>query len=211
MPLYWHKHQLWARHLTYVICLILPTTLRRRNCYLLVIQQMRKQAWGDIKIDSEGKRNWCSTLKSMENVAFQLLCHVQLFATPWIAAYQVSLSFTISQSLLKLMSIESVMPSNYLTLCCPLILSLSIFLSIRDLSNELALRIRWQKYWSFGISPSNKYSGLISFKIDWFDLPVSKQLSRIFSSTTVQKHQFFSALPSSWYNSHIHTWLLEKP
>ena len=109
----------------------------------------------------------------MENVvAVQLLSHVQLFATLWCAACQVSLSFTISQSLLKLMSIESVMPSNHLTLCCPLILSLSIFPSIRVLSNEFALRIRWQKYWrlSFSNSSSNEYSGLISIRIDWFDL-----------------------------------------
>ena len=109
----------------------------------------------------------------MENVvAVQLLSHVQLFATLWCAACQVSLSFTISQSLLKLMSIESVMPSNHLTLCRPLLLLPSIFPSIRVLSNEFALRIRWQKYWrlSFSNSSSNEYSGLISIRIDWFDL-----------------------------------------
>ena len=92
--------------------------------------------------------------------------------TPRTAAFQDSLSFTISTSLLKLMSIESVMPSNHLIFCHPLFLLLSIFPSIRVFSNELALRIRWPKYWSFSfsISPSNKYSGLISFRIDWFDL-----------------------------------------
>ena len=101
----WLSSSSEPRHLTYVICLILPTTLRRRNCYLHVIQQMRKWAWGDIKI--EGKRNWCSTLKSMENVvAVQLLSHIKLFAIPWIAAHQASLSTTNPQSLLKLMSIE---------------------------------------------------------------------------------------------------------
>ena len=90
---------------------------------------------------------------------------------PWTAAYQASLSFTISQSLLKLISIESMMPSNNLILCCPLLLLPSIFPSIRVFSNESALHIRWPKYWSFSfISPSNEYSGLISFKIDWFDL-----------------------------------------
>ena len=91
---------------------------------------------------------------------------------PWTAAFQPSLSFTISLNLLKLMSIESVMPSNHLILCCPLILLPSIFPSIRVFSNELALHIRWQKYWrfSFSINPSNEYSGLISFRIDWFDL-----------------------------------------
>ena len=90
--------------------------------------------------------------------------------TPWTATRQVSLSFTISQSLLKLMSIESVMPSNHLILCCPLLLPPSIFPSIRVLSNESACHIRWPKYWSFSISPSNEYSGLISFRIDLFDL-----------------------------------------
>ena len=104
-------------------------------------------------------------------VAVQLLSSVQLFATPWTAALQASLSLTISRSLLKLMSIESVMPSNHLILCHSLLLP-SIFPSIRIFSNESALRIRWPKYWSFSfsISPSNEYSGLISFRIDWLDL-----------------------------------------
>ena len=98
--------------------------------------------------------------------------HVWLFMTPWTTALQVSLFLTISQSLLKLMSIKSVKPSNHLILCCPLLLLLSIFPSIRIFSNESVLHIRWPKYcsFSFSISPSNKYSGLISFKINWFDL-----------------------------------------
>ena len=101
----------------------------------------------------------------------QLLSCVQLFATPWTAARQTSLSITNSQSLLKLTSIKSVMPSNHLVLCCPLLLP-SILPSIRVFSNEAVLHIRWPKYWSFSfsISPSNDYSGLISFRIDWFDL-----------------------------------------
>ena len=92
--------------------------------------------------------------------------------TPWTTAHQASLSFTISQILLKPMSIESVMPSNHLVLCHPLLLLPLIFFSISVFSNELALCIRWPKYWSFSfnISPSNEYSGLISFRIDWFDL-----------------------------------------
>ena len=98
------------------------------------------------------------------------LSRVQLFATPWAAAHQTSLSFTISWSLLKLMSTESVMPSNHLFLCHPLLLQPSIFRNIRVFSSESALHIRWPKYWSFSISPSNGYSGLISFRIDWFDL-----------------------------------------
>ena len=106
-----------------------------------------------------------------EGDVVQSLSRVQLFATPWTAACQASLSFTISRSLLKLMSIESVMPSNHLILCCPLLLPPLIFPSIRVFSNELVLCIRWSKYcsFSFSISPSNDHLGLISFRIDWFD------------------------------------------
>ena len=102
----------------------------------------------------------------------QSLSRVRLFATPWTAAHQASLSITNSQSLLKLMSIESVMPSSHLILCHSLLLLPSIFPSIRAFSKESALRIRWPKYWSFSfnISPSNEYSGLISFRMDWLDL-----------------------------------------
>ena len=103
-------------------------------------------------------------------VVVQLPSCVQLFATPMTAALQASLSFTISWSLLKLMSIESMMPSNQVILCCPLLLPPSIFPSIRVFSNKSALHIRWPKYWSFSINPSNEYSGLIFFKINWFDL-----------------------------------------
>ena len=121
--------------------------------------------------------SWCHMLYSSSSV--QLLSRVQLFAfnrvwlfaTPWTAAHQASLSITNSQSLPKLMSIESVMPSNHLILCCPLLLP-SIFPSISVFSNESVLHIRWPKYWSFSfsISPSTEYSGLISFRIDWLDL-----------------------------------------
>ena len=102
----------------------------------------------------------------------QLLSHIQLLPTLWTAARKASLSITNSRSLLKLMSIESVMPSNHLTLFHPLLLLPSIFPSIRVFSNELVLRIRWPKYWSFSfnISPSNEDSGLISFRMDWLDL-----------------------------------------
>ena len=102
----------------------------------------------------------------------QLLSHVQLFVIPWIAAHQGSLSITNSWSLLKLMSVESVMPSNHLVLCLPLLLLPSVFHSIRVFSSESVLHIRWPKYWSFSlsISLSNEYSGLISFRMDWLDL-----------------------------------------
>ena len=124
----------------------------------------------------------------------QLLSHVQLFVIPWTAAHQASLAFTIARNLLKLMSIESVMLSNHLILCHPLLPLPSIFPSIRVFSSESVLCIRWPKYWSFSfnISPSNEHSGLISFRMDWLDLLAVQGLSRVFSDTTVQKHQFFS-------------------
>ena len=110
----------------------------------------------------------------------QWLNHLWLFATPWTAACQASLSFTISQSLFKLMSIESVMPSNHLILCCALLRLPSVFASIRIFSNESVLSIRWPKYWrfSFSISPSNEYSGLISFRIYWYLLAVQGNQTR---------------------------------
>ena len=143
----------------------------------------------------------------------QLLSHVQLFVTPWTAARQASLSVTNSQSPPKLMSIESVTPFNHLILCRPLLLLPSIFPSIRVFSIESALRIRWPKScsFSFNISPSNEYSGLIPLGwTGWISLQC-KGLSRVFSNITVQKHQFFSTQLSLQSNSHIHTWLLEKP
>ena len=129
---------------------------------------------------------------TLEIVALvQLLSHVQLFVTPWTAICQASLSFTISQSLLKLMSIKSVIPSNHLILCHLLLLLPSIFPTIRIFSSESDLRISWPKYWSFSISPSNEYSVLSSFR-NWLVWSLlSKGLSRVFSSTTVQKQQFF--------------------
>ena len=121
-----------------------------------------------------------------------MLSCIRLFATPWTAACQAFLSITNSQSLRKLMSIESVMPSNYLILCRPLLLSPSIFPSIRVFSNESALHIRWPKCWSFSvnISPSSEYPELNSFRMDWLDLLAVQGLSRVLSNTTVQKHQF---------------------
>ena len=129
------------------------------------------------------------------SVQFSLLIHVWLFATPRTAAHQASLSITNSRSLPKLMSIESVIPSNNLILCRPLFLLPSIFPSIGVFSNESTLRMRWPKYWSFSfsISPSNEHSGLIFFRMDWSISLQSKGFSRIFPNTTVQKHQFFGA------------------
>ena len=138
---------------------------------------------------------------------------VRLFATPWAAACQAFLSFTISWSFLKVMSIESVMSSNHLILCCPLSLLPSVFPSIKIYSNESVLCITWPKYWSFSfsISPSNGYSELISFRIDWFDfLAVQGTLKSLLQhhsskASILQRSAFW------WSNSHIHTWLLEKP
>ena len=127
-----------------------------------------------MKIEWWGTGFWRSVCFSDHRLisSVQLLSHVQLFVTPWTEACQASLSITNSWSLLKLMSIESVMPSNHLILCWPLLLSPSIFPSIRIFSNESPLHIRWPKDWSFSfnINPSNEYSGLVSFRMDWLDL-----------------------------------------
>ena len=134
-------------------------------------------------------------------------------ATPWTAARQASLSITNSRSSLKLMSIKSVMPSSHLILCRPLLLLPPIPLIIRVFYNESTLPMRYPKYcsFSFSIIPSKEHPGLISLEwTGWISLQ-SKGLSRVFSNTTVQKHQFFCAQVSSQSNSHIHTWPLEKP
>ena len=136
-----------------------------------------------------------SNISGKKVSSVQLLSHFRLFLTPWTAAYQASLSFINSWSLLKLMSIESVMPSNHLILCHPLLCPPSIFPSIRVFSNESVLHTRWPKYWSFSfnISPSNEYSGLISFKIDQLDLLVVQGSLKSLLHVTVPKHQFFCA------------------
>ena len=147
------------------------------------------------------------SIRAQRFVAVQSLSCVQLFTTPW----QASLSFTISLSLLKLMSIESVMSSNHLIFCHPLLLLPSIFPSSSVFSKESTLRIRWPKYWNFSISPSKEYSGLISFRTDWFDsFAVQRTLKSLLQHHN-WKHQFFGAQPSLWSNFHICTWLLEKP
>ena len=150
-------------------------------------------------------------VKSISSV--QLLNRVWLFATPWIAAHQASLSITNSWSSLRLTSIEFVMPSSHLILRRPLLLLPRIPPRIRVFSNESTLHMRWPKYWSFSFSiitskeiqgwPPSEWTGWISLQ--------SKGLSRVFSNTTVQKHQFFGTQPSSQSNSHIHTWPQEKP
>ena len=141
---------------------------------------------------------------SNDFVVAQSLNRVQFFVTQRTIRCQASLA-TISQSLLKVTSIESVMPSNHLILCRPLLLPPSIFPSIRVFSNESTLHIRWSKYWSFSISLSNEYSGLISFRIDWFDLFAVQGTFKSFFQHHSSKHHFFGTQPSLWSNSHIHT------
>ena len=165
----------------------------------------------------QNTHSWPGTMLSILNSSFssvQSLSRVRLFVTPWIAAHQASLFITNSRSSLRLTSIESVMPSSHLILCRPLLLLPSIPPSIRVFSNESTLCMRWPKYcsFSFSIIPSNEHFGVISFRMEtgWISFQ-SKGISRAFSNTTVQKHQFFDVQLSSQSNSHIHTWPLEKP
>ena len=156
-----------------------------------------------------------SILEVLSSVQFSSVhshSRVRLFATSWIAAHQASLFITISWSSLRLMSIESVMPSSHLILGRPLLLLPPIPPSIRVFSNESTLHMRWPKYWSFSFSiiTSKVIPGLISFKwTGWISLQ-SKGLSRVFSNTTVQKIEFFSAQLSLQSNFYLHTWSLEK-
>ena len=139
------------------------------------------------------------------------LCSPMDCSTPSFPVHQAPPELA-QESIKSIMSIKSVMPSNHLILCRPLLLP-SIFPSIRVFSNESGLHTRWPKYQSssYSVSPSNEYSGLISFRMDWVDLLAVQGDSRVFSDTIVQKHQFFSAQLSSWSSSHIHAWPLEKP
>ena len=146
-------------------------------------------------------------------LSVQSLSRVQLFATPWIAARQASLSITNSRSSPKPMSIELVMPSSHLILCHPLLLLPPILPSIRVFSNESTRRMRWPKYWSFSfsISPSKEHPGLISFRMDWLDLPAVQGTLKSLLQHHSSKASILCVQPSSQSNSHIHTWPLEKP
>ena len=145
-----------------------PINLRDENYDLSIHKDLN--IWFILQQTEYWYRKDSQCLLEWLTVWVQLIGHVQLFATPWTAASQTSLSIINSKSLLKLMSIESVVPSNHLILCCPLLPLSSIFPSIRVFSSESAICIRWPKYWSFSISSSNEYSELISFRINWFDL-----------------------------------------
>ena len=151
-------------------------------------------------------QNKPSFLQRQQFSSVQSLSLVQLFATPWTAARQASLSITNSQSSPKPMSIKSVMPSSHFILCRPLLLLPSIFPSIRVFSNESGLHIRWPKYWSFSfnISPSNEHPGLICFRMDWLDLLAVQGTLKSLLQHHSSKHQFFGAQLSLWSNSHVH-------
>ena len=146
-------------------------------------------------------------------MCFELFSRVRLFVIPWTAAHQASLSFTISRSLLRLMSIESVMSHNHLILCCPLLLSPSIIPSIRVFSSESVPHIKWPKYWSFSfsITPSNEFSGLIHFRIDWCDLLAVQGTLKSLLQHHSSKASILCPQLSLWSKPHIHTCLLEKP
>ena len=151
--------------------------------------------------------------KVMSVVVVRSLSLVWLFVTLWTAAHQASLTFTISQSLLKFMSIESVRVSNHLILCCSFLLLPLFFPSIWAFANELAFHIRWPKYWSFhfSISPSKEHSGLIFFRTDWFDVLEVQGTIKSLPQHRSLKTSILSTQPSSWSKSHIFIWLLEKP
>jgi len=149
----------------------------------------------------------------INNSSVQSPSRVWLLATPWTTALQASLFIINSQSLLKLMSIESVMPSSHLILCRPLLLLPSIFSSIRVFSNESSLLIGWPKYgsFSFSISTSNEYSGLISFRMDWLDLLAVQGTLKSLLQHHSSKASILRCSASLWSNFHIHTYLLGKP
>ena len=176
---------------------------------VLTLHTCERTLFGNMVFEDTIKLKWSHTGLS----SVQSLTRVPLFVTPWIAACQASLSITNSWSSLKLMSIELVMLSSHLILCRPLLFLLPILPSIRVFSNESTLCMRWPKYWSFSFSiiPSKEHPGLTSFRMDWLDPLQSQGLSRVFSNTTGQKHQFFGTQLSSQSNSHIHTRPLEKP
>ena len=169
---------------------------------------MQNTSWEWTGVHNQWKRIYQSVSQSVQS-----LSRVWLFVTPWIAVCQASLYINISQSSLELMSIESVMPSSHLILCCPLFLLTPIPPSLRVFSNESTLHIRWPKYWNFifSISPSSEHPGLISFRMDWLDLLAVQGTLKSLLQHHSSKASIFGTQPSSQSNSHIHTWPLEKP
>ena len=181
---------------------------KTRGCFSMHLGLFLTQGWA-----VQLQRIHIGLVGSVQFSSVQSLSHVWLLLTPWIAAGQASLSITNSRSSHKLMPIESVMPSSHLILCRPLFLLPPIPPSNRVFSNESTLHMKWPKYWSCSfrsVLPKNTQDWSPLEWTGWISLQ-SKGLSRVFSNTTAQKHQFFGAQLSSQSNSHIHTWALEKP
>ena len=192
---------------------MLERVWRKGNPLTLLVGMQTSTATMENSVEIPSKTGNRTAISSVQFSSVQSLSRVWLFVTPRIAARQASLSITNSRSSLKLMSIESVMPSSHLILCHPLLLLPLIPPSIRVFSNESTLYTRWPKHWSFNFSiiPSKEHPGLSPLEwTGWISLR-SKGLLRVFSNTTVQKHQFFGTQFSSQYNSHNDTWPLEKP
>ena len=194
-------------------------TSRQWRPYMTTHGKCYSECWRTESFSSKVKnKTMMSTLATISKhsfaspfIIFQSFSHIWLFATPWATAWQASLSFTISWSLLKLLSVR---PLNHFILYHPLLLLPSIFPSIKRLfSNESVLHIRWPVYWSFSfsISPSDENSRLISFRIDWFDLLAVQWTLKSLLQHYVQKYQFFGTQLYLFSNSHIHAWLLDKP
>ena len=190
VPVSSHPHQCWFLSNFFIIAILESMKCVLLVCFFLVTHDVKDLLMCLLTICISSLGN-CLSRFFFSSV--QSLSRVWLFVIPWTAARQASLAITNSRSLPKLMSIELVMPSNHLILCHPLFLLASIFPSIRVFSNESVILIRWPKHWSFSvsISPSNEHSGLISFRMDWLDLLKVQRTRKVFSITTVQKHQFF--------------------
>ena len=182
-------------------CSIHPVHCRAVLIYWLFTLRLEKKA----QRDTEGPENQHASLSPIQFSSVAQLCLT--LCDPMIHSTSGPPNHHQTQSSLNLTSIESVMPSSHLILCHPLLLLLPIPPSIRVFSNETTLRMKWPKYWSFSFSigPSKEHPGLISFRMDWLISLQSKGLSRVFSNTTVQKHQFFGTQLSPQSNSHIHT------
>ena len=178
---------------------------------MLYVRNFLPSILGGNVINRKNQPIWNHEVYQFSSV--QSLSRVWLFATPWTAARQASLSITNSQSSLRLTTIESVMPSSHLILCRPLLLLPPIPPSIRVFSNESILHMRWPKYWSFSFSiiPSKEIPGLISFRMAWLDLLAVQGTLKSLLQHHSSKASFFGAQPCSQSNSHIHTWPQEKP
>ena len=212
----WMKHKLesncWEKYQQPKICRWHQPYGRKQR---KTKESLRESERGERKncLKTQHSNNENHGIQSHQFSPVQSLSCVQLFAMPWPAERQASLSITNSWSLLKPMSIELVMPSNHLIVCYPFLLLPSIFPSIRVFSNESVLPIRWPKYWnfSFSISPSDEYSALISFRIDWFDLLAAQETLKSLLQHHSSKASMLQCSAFFMSNSHIHTWLLEKP